>query len=83
MRLLALAVSFGPDTDISVLERAMAVDALRAAGAFGPDTAVRPEDIGFRRIPESKGRRGKPSERAMHTDDGRVYLTSGARRELV
>ena len=81
MRLLALAVRLGPDTDISRLEDAMAVEALRAAGATGPDAAVRPEDIGFRSIQESRGRPGKPSERVMRTDDGRVYLASGSRRE--
>ena len=74
MRLLAFAVSLRPDVDISYLEGRMAVEALREADAFSPETAVRAEDLGFRRIPASMSRSKRLSVRVAYTEDGRAYL---------
>ena len=76
MRLLVLAVSFRPDVDISYLEGKMAVESLKEAGAFSPETAVYVWDIGFRIIPASMSRSKRLSERVAYTEDGRAYLVS-------
>ena len=74
MRLLAFAVRFRPDVDVSYLEGKIAIETLREMGACSPETAVYAWDIGFRTVPASMSRSKKLPERVMHTEDGRVYL---------
>ena len=73
-RLLAYAAENCPDRDIGYVEGAIALEALKALGALSPETAVRPEAVGVRRIGDAFSHSRKRRERVMETEDGRVYV---------
>ena len=75
-RLLAFAASRGLEADVGYAEGKLALEDLKARGAFSPETAVKPEELGLRRIDERLTRSKKLTERVMHTEDGRVYVRS-------
>jgi len=73
-RLLAFAAENCPDTDISYVESKMAIEKMKALGAFSPETAVHCSDLGVRMISDRLSRSRKLTERVMYTEDGRVYV---------
>ena len=73
-RLLAYAAENCPDRDLSYAEGAIALEDLKALGALSPETAVKPEAVGVRRIGDAFSHSKKRKERIMETEDGRVYV---------
>ena len=73
-RLLAYAAANCPDCDISYAEGAVALEGLKALGALSPETAVRPEAVGVRRISDAFSHSRRRRERVMKTEDGMVYV---------
>lgn len=73
-RLLAFAAEHCPDHDFSYAEGAVALEALKALGALSPETAVKPEAVGVRKISDAFSHSRRRRERVMETEDGRVYL---------
>ena len=53
---------------------AVALEGLKALGALSPETAVRPEAVGIRKIGDAFSHSKKRKERVMETADGRVYV---------
>ena len=73
-RLLAYAAEHCPDHDLGYVEGAVALEGLKALGALSPETAVRPEAVGIRKIGDAFSHSKKRKERVMETEDGRVYV---------
>lgn len=73
-RLLAFAAANCPDCDISYAEGAVALEELKRLGALSPETAVKPEAAGVRRISDVFSHSRRRTERIMTTEDGRVYV---------
>ena len=73
-RLLAFAAENCPDHDIGYVEGAVALEELKALGALSPETAVRPEAVGVRKISDAFSHSRRRRERVMETADGRVYV---------
>ena len=73
-RLLAYATENCPDHDISYVEGAVALEGLKALGALSPETAVRPEAVGVRKISDAFSHSKKRKERVMVTEEGKVYV---------
>ncbi len=73
-RLLAFAAEHCPDCDIGYAEGAVALEALKALGALSPETAVRPEAVGVRKISDAFSHSKRRKERVMYTEEGKVYV---------
>ena len=73
-RLLAFAAKNCPDCDIGYAEGAVALEGLKALGALSPETAVRPEAVGVRKISDAFSHSKKRRERVMVTEEGKVYV---------
>lgn len=72
--LLAHAATLGADTDVGYVEGALAVEKLIALGATAPETAVRLQSVGVRRISDAFSHSKKLQKRVLYTDDGRAYV---------
>ncbi len=73
-RLLAYAAENCPDHDIGYVEGAVALEGLKALGALSPETAVKPEAVGVRKISDAFSHSKKRKERVMVTKEGKVYV---------
>ncbi len=73
-RLLAFAAERCPDCDVSYAEGAVALEALKKLGALSPETAVKPETVGVRKISDAFSHSKKRKERVMVTEEGKIYV---------
>ena len=73
-RLLAFAAAHCPDCDLGYAEGRIAVERMKALGAFSPETAVSCAELGVRQISDAFSHSRKLTERVMKTEDHRVYV---------
>ncbi len=72
--LLAFAAEHCPDCGLGYAEGAIALEDLKALGALSPETAVKPEAVGVRKISGAFSHSKKRKERVMVTEEGKVYV---------
>ena len=71
---LAFAAQHFTEVDIGYVEGKIAIEKLKALGAFSPETAVPVEAVGVRKISDAFSHSKKLKERVMYREDGNVWL---------